>query len=459
MGLRLFNTASRNLEDFVPLSPSEVTMYNCGPTVYNFAHIGNLRPYVFADVLRRTLESSGYKVKQVVNITDVGHLVGDGDEGEDKMTAALKREGKPLTKEAMREVGDKYTAAFVDDLHALNIQDPTVLPKASDHIPEDIELVSLLLKKGHAYPTSDGVYFDTNTFPDYAKFAQLDLAGMKAGARVDVGEKRNPSDFAIWKFNDVLGYDAPFGKGFPGWHIECSAMIHKHLGHPIDIHTGGVDHIPVHHTNEIAQSESAYGKPFVNYWMHCAHMMVDGEKISKSLGNGFTLKDLKDNGISPLAYRYWLLMGSYRTQMNFTWDAVSGAKTSYDRLLQDIFDLGSEMGTPHPDFLEIFMEHVANDLNTSQALVTLRLVINDNTITSADKRATIAAMDQVLGLKLLEYKPEEVIITPQLESLLNAREKARAEKNWTESDRVRDAIKALGFDVKDTPEGQKLERP
>ncbi len=439
-------------------------MYNCGPTVYNYAHIGNLRAYVFADVLRRTLEMNGYAVKQVINITDVGHLVGDGDEGDDKMTAALKREGKPLTKEAMREVGDFYTEKFKEDLAALNIKtEDTEFPKASDHIAEDIMLVETLMQKGFAYSTSDGIYFDTSKFPHYADFAKLDVKGMRAGERIDVGEKKNPTDFALWKFDDELGYEAPIGKGFPGWHVECSAMIEKYLGHPIDIHTGGVDHIPVHHTNEIAQSESAYGTPLANTWMHSAFMNVDGQKMSKSLGNTYTLADLKEHGISPMAFRYWLLTAHYRTQVNFTWEALAGAEKRLSYIYKFIFEDGTRSKddwgagtTDTQNYLEIFYEHIRNDLNTAEALGTLNTLISDYTVSPEKKRKAIEEMDKILGLKLFEYSPEEIIITSELQALLDARKLAREEKNFTESDRLRDEIRALGYEVKDTPEGQKL---
>lgn len=468
MGLRLYNTATRTLEEFSPLNPPQVTMYNCGPTVYNYAHIGNLRPYVFADILRRTLELNGYKVKQVVNITDVGHLVGDGDEGEDKMTAALKREGKPLTIEAMREVGDLYTEKFKEDLSALNILPATLYPKASDHIADDIELVSLLEEKGFTYATSDGVYFDTSKFPRYADFAKLDVKGMRAGERIDVGEKKNSTDFAIWKFNDKLGYEAPFGKGFPGWHIECSAMIHKHLGHPIDIHTGGVDHIPVHHTNEIAQSESAYGTPFVGNWMHCAHMTVNGEKMSKSLGNTFTLADLRKHGIYPMAFRYWLLTASYRTQINFTQEALGGVHNAMLKLSGYIQSFMPKSGMyqstgalPTNKHWVNFRDAMNDDLNTSRALANLWELVRDDSIESSEKLSTLLEMDKLLNIgieSMISKIPNEAVTSPELEKLLTDRKTARKHKDFTASDRLRDEIKKLGYEVKDTPEGQQLKQ-
>ena len=453
--LKLYNTATRNIEAFEPQNPPTVTMYNCGPTVYNYAHIGNLRPYVFADVLRRTLELGGYSVKQIINITDVGHLVGDGDEGEDKMTAALKREGKPLTKEAMREVGDFYTEKFKEDLKTLNILPATEYPKASDNIAEDIELVETLTQKGFTYPTGDGIYFDTSKFPTYPDFAKLDVEGMRPGERIDTGEKKNPTDFALWKFNDELGYEAQFGKGFPGWHVECSAMIKKYLGHPIDIHTGGVDHIPVHHTNEIAQSESAYGTPFVKTWMHCAHMTVDGQKMSKSLGNTYTLKDLQERGISSLAFRYWLLTANYRTQVNFTWEALQSASESYKNLQKRIYYAKNAEPTA---FLSVGgnFEHASNDLNTPALIAHIWTITQGQSYLPQTVIEKIERADKILGLKLLDYAPREIALTPELETLLNARRIAREEKNYAESDRLREEIHQLGYDVKDTPDGPVL---
>jgi cysteinyl-tRNA synthetase len=297
--LLLYNTLSRTKESFQPVHSDHVRMYNCGPTVYDFAHIGNLRSYVFADTLRRALLLNGYKVMQVVNITDVGHLTSDADEGDDKMTVALKREGKSLTIEAMREVADTYTAAFLDDLNALNIRKPSALPRASEHIQADIALIETLMQKEYAYETSDGVYFDTVRFKGYGKLGGIDTSALQEGARVARNEeKRNPTDFALWKKNSTLGWASPWGRGFPGWHIECSAMAMEYLGKEIDIHTGGIDHIGTHHNNEIAQSEAATGRPFARIWMHNAHILVEGTKFSKSLGNTIQLRQLQGHGFS-----------------------------------------------------------------------------------------------------------------------------------------------------------------
>ena len=454
--LRLYNTATRALEDFAPLTPGVVTMYNCGPTVYDFAHVGNLRPYVFADILRRTLEQSGYKVEQVVNITDVGHLVSDGDEGDDKMTKALKREGLPLTLENMLMVGEQYTAAFKGDLTLLNIKIPELMPKASAHIPEQIALISTLMQKGFAYTTSDGVYFDTEKFPDYGKMAKLDLAGQREGARVEINkEKRNPIDFSLWKFNVDLGWEAPWGRGFPGWHIECSAMAMKYLGETLDSHTGGVDHIPVHHTNEIAQSEAATGKQFARFWMHSAHMTVEGEKMSKSLGNTFTLEDLKKRGISPLAFRYWLLTASYHTQVNFTWEALEGAQQSYDSLRKKIFLARNTQPSTYSTIAGSF-EQIGDDLNTAAVIARVWSLVQGQSYLPQSVIERLDVADKILGLKLLEWEPEKIDIPVEIQELANAREVSRKEKNWAESDRLRDAIVAKGWGVKDTPDGPLL---
>ncbi len=469
--IRLYNTASREVEEFTPPPPHVVTMYNCGPTVYNFAHIGNLRSYVFADTLRRTLEHAGYEVKQIVNITDVGHLVSDDDEGDDKIELGAKREGK-----SVEYIIGRYSDAFFADLEALNIKSATKYPRATKYIDEQKRLIETLAEKGYTYSTPDGIYFDTQKFPRYADFARLDVEGMKAGARVALGEKRNPTDFALWKFSPEDGQKreqewlSPLGlnkMGFPGWHIECSAIAIRELGETIDIHTGGIDHIPVHHTNEIAQSECATGKPFVRYWMHSAFMNVDGQKMSKSLGNTYRLSDLALHGITPLGFRYWLLTAHYRTQVNFTWEAVEGAQKALTKMRKAIHELPdggapstSEDGTT---IMINFELAISEDLQTSAVISQIwDLLKNTNPsrdITPANLKATILEFDKVLGLNLHEIEEEEVIpITPQLQALLDARQEARATKNYAESDRLRDEIKKLGYEVKDTPNGQKLER-
>ncbi|MDO8520729.1 MAG: cysteine--tRNA ligase [bacterium] len=483
MTLKLYNTLTRKLEEFTPLHPPKVTMYNCGPTVYNYAHIGNLRAYVFADVLRRTLEMNGYEVKQIINITDVGHLVSDQDEGEDKMVVGAKREGK-----SVEDIISLYSDAFYDDLAALNIKavadrgKEESFPRATHHISEQKELIEELAKKDFTYQTSDGIYFDTSKFPDYGKFARLDIEGMRGGERVALGEKKNITDFALWKFSPEDGqqreqeWDSPLGvkrKGFPGWHIECSAMSQLYLGQPFDIHTGGVDHIPVHHQNEIAQSVAAYGVPLANVWMHSAHMTVDGQKMSKSLGNTYRLSDIivMTPGVnSRRAFRYWLLEAKYSTQVNFTKEALGSAATAYDRLYTKIINLGYKKGTVDTVYKQKFLEQLNNDLNTASALALMQDLLKDAAVLSENKLATIFEFDKVFGLKLEEQydgfvkvfssatPKKPTAVTPELQKLLDARKIARDNKNFTESDRLRDEIKKLGYVVKDTPDGQRLEK-
>ncbi|MDO8564500.1 MAG: cysteine--tRNA ligase, partial [bacterium] len=379
MSLQFHNTLSGKKEPFAPITPGEVRMYSCGPTVYNYAHIGNLRAYVFNDILRRTLEYNGYAVKQVMNITDVGHLSSDADEGEDKMLKALHRLGKPFTLEAMREVADMYTQAFVLDLKALNVEPPHEMPRASDHIKEDIEIIQELERKGFTYKTSNGIYFDTSKFPDYGKLGNINLKGQQAGARVEVNpEKRNPIDFTLWKFArpGLPAFESPWGAGFPGWHIECSAMSRKYLGQPFDIHTGGIDHIPTHHQNEIAQSEAAYGVPLARFWMHNEHLVLSGAKMTKSGENFITLQVLRERGIHPLAYRYYLLGANYRTPMNLSFPAIQSAQSTYFALLSSFISL-EKGGEPSTAYVEPFGTAINNDLNTAEALSFIYALLGD----------------------------------------------------------------------------------
>ena len=439
-------------------------MYNCGPTVYNYAHIGNLRPYVFADVLRRALEWNGYKVEQVINITDIGHLVSDGDLGEDKMTKGLIREGKPLSMEGMKELADFYTEKFVEDLDALNIKRPNHLPKASEHIRRDIELVETLEKKGFTYTTSDGVYFDTERLPDYGK-----LTGHKQedgeSRLAPNSEKKNVRDFALWKFSTgEMGYPSPWGQGFPGWHIECSAMSMKYLGEQFDIHTGGIEHIPVHHTNEIAQSEAATGKiPFARYWLHNEWVNMEGGKMAKSGENFLTLSSITGKNISPLAYRLWLLMAHYRSPVNFNWEALEGVATALSKLQEQFLSLGSRsdlLGVRGPTsgadttYIEKFTNFINDDLDTSRAVASLFELMKDENISAETKRATILKMDEVLGLGFADLKELEIPST--VADLIKARDQARAEKDFAKSDSLRQEIENLGYLVKDTADGQKL---
>ncbi len=458
MSLQLFNALTGKKETFRPLEKDLVRMYNCGPTVYNYAHIGNLRAYVFADILRRTLEYNGYMVKQVMNITDVGHLTSDGDEGDDKMVKALKREGKPFTLVAMREIADFYTEAFKNDLTALNIKIPETLEHASDHIGEDIQLINKLEAKGFAYKTTDGMYFDTAKFPSYGKLGNINLRGQLAGARVAVNsEKKNPADFTLWKLStNELGWDSPWGRGFPGWHIECSAMSSKYLGQPFDIHTGGIDHIPVHHNNEIAQSEAANGVPLANYWLHNEHLIIADGKMAKSGVNFITLQTLKEKGIHPLAFRYYLLQTHYRSPLNFSWNALQSAQTAYFRLLWHFTRLEVEPQFRVNHFSKVLKERINEDLNTPQVL---SFILGEFEILSNRSmgRTIILDCDKILGLDIgnqAKKLVEEMNAVPEeIKKIISAREETRKIKDFKTSDELRDQIQKAGFEVMDTDSG------
>lgn len=446
--LKLHNTLTKTVEPFSPINASSVGMYNCGPTVYDRVHIGNLRPYVFADTLRRALEARGYNVTQVVNITDVGHLSSDADEGEDKMTKGLAREGLPMTLDGMKTLADRYTAVFEDDMRAMNIQSPHTMPRATETIPDQIALIKKLEEKGFVYVTGDGVYFDTSKDASYGKLGGLTPLENAQG-RVE-GDKKNPRDFALWKFNSELGWESPWGKGFPGWHIECSAMSMKYLGESFDIHTGGIDHIPVHHNNEIAQAENATGKPYARFWLHNAFVNIDGTKVSKSLRNTLTLADITDKGIAPLAYRYWLLTGHYRSELTFTWEALEAAQNAYDKLLARVREL-PKGGAISETYKKQFDEAIDDDLGTPQAIAVMWDMLKDDTVSPADKRTTVGAFDDVLGLQLLDAR--EIEIPDAVRILAEKRETARANKEWNMADDLRKEVRDLGFDIKDGPRG------
>ncbi len=450
--LKLYNTLSRQVEDFTPGNPAEVGLYTCGPTVYNFVHIGNLRTYVFEDILRRVLRADGYKVKHVMNITDVGHLTDDADNGEDKMEKGARREGKSAW-----DIAEFYTQAFFADIQNINILRADIICKATDHIPEQVAQVEVLTTKGLTYETSDGIYFDTTKLADYGKLAQLSKQELQAGARVDMGEKKNPHDFALWKFTPAgekrqMEWEA-FGKmGFPGWHIECSAMSMKYLGDQFDIHCGGIDHIPVHHTNEIAQAEGITGKiPWVKYWLHGEFLQINGDKMAKSGENFITLQTIIDHGLSPLAYRYFLLQAHYRKQLQFNWDALVAAEAGLANLKKEIQKL--DQTGPNDDKAGAeFKAAINNDLNLPEAMGVLWTYAKERSI----GKKIVAEFDQVLGLDLLTTVSETIDITPEAETLLAARATARTEKNWAESDRLRDELAKLGYTVKDTSDGQIL---
>ncbi len=444
--LTLYNTLTRQREQFVPRNPTEVGFYACGPTVYHFTHIGNLRTYILGDILRRVLQVDGYPVKHIMNITDVGHLTDDGDAGEDKMEKGSRREGKTAW-----EVAAFYTEAFLADMKALNNLPPHTLCKATDHIAEQVAQVQALIDKGLTYETSDGIYFDTTQLPDYGKLALLNKQDLQAGARVDMGEKKNEHDFALWKFSPTdekrqMEWEA-FGRmGFPGWHIECSAMSMKYLGNQFDIHAGGIDLIPVHHTNEIAQAEGITGQiPWVKYWVHGEHIQIGGEKMSKSGGNFFTLQTITEQGLSPLAYRYFVLQAHYRKQLQFSLEAVQAADTGLKNLRKEIKKLPAN-GSDNVGVQAEFMAAVNDDLNTAQAVAILWDAVKAKTI----DQTLVAQFDEVLGLDLLKIEAVEVLdIPPEIQTMLVERATARATKNWAESDRLRDAIMAVGFTIED----------
>jgi cysteinyl-tRNA synthetase len=472
--IQLYNTLSKKKEVFKPLKKGVVGMYHCGPTVYDRAHIGNLRSYVFADTLRRMFEYNGYKADQVINITDVGHLTSDADQGDDKMTKALIRENMPLTLAAMHDVGTKYFQAFVEDLKNLNIELPRAFPRASDTIQDDIEFIKKLESKGFTYITSDGVYFDTSKFKGYGK-----LGGNEAESETDVkgrinqnSEKKDFRDFAVWKLSKKenvgeastapLGWDSPWGKGFPGWHIECSVMSRNELGQPFDIHTGGIDHIPVHHNNEIAQSEAAFGEPLANYWMHNAFITIKKAKMAKSEGNFITLSSLEEEQISPLAYRYWLLTGHYRSPLNFTQTAVQSAQKALIRLLATLSGY-PEGGIIIEAYKQRFQAFINDDLDIPQALALIWDLIKDPAYPPENKRATVIDFDCVLGLNIaavpymngleeaaVEDAPLEITV------LAEARLEARRAKDWAKADALRSEIQERGFDVVDTDNGFKI---
>jgi cysteinyl-tRNA synthetase len=463
--VRLFNTLSRTVEPLNPMTPGEVKVYCCGPTVYHYAHIGNLRAYIFEDLLVRTLRQAGYTVNHVMNITDVGHLVGDGDEGEDKMLVAMRREGK-----SSLQIAQFYTDAFFKDTKRLSIEMPTIVCKATEHIQEMIALIQRLEAQGMTYIAGGNVYFDVSKLADYGKLARLDLDKLRAGARIEVdSNKRNAQDFVLWftksKFEgQELQWDSPWGRGYPGWHIECSAMSIKYLGEEFDIHCGGIDHIPVHHTNEIAQSEGATGKPWVKIWMHGEFLVSDKGKMSKSSGSFTTLQSLVDAGYDPLAYRVLCLSAHYRTQLSWGDEALKAAAQTLERMRGAVLKLKNEnpsiqtASLPRVPQFKAFGEAMRNDLNAPQALAQVWDVLNDSSLQAADKLAALYAMDKTLGLGMAEWKEREVEVPTEVSVLLEARKAARAAKNWGESDRIRGEITKLGFAVEDAGGTQKVKK-
>lgn len=450
---------------FVPLEKGRVGMYTCGPTVYNYAHIGNLRTYLFEDFLRRTLEYAGYTVKHVMNVTDVGHLTDDGDTGEDKIIKSSRETGRSVW-----DIAQMYTEAFFRDIDRLNIKRPTIVCKATDHIPEMIELVKRLEERGYTYTSGGNIYFSIDKFPDYGKLAQLDLKDLKAGARIEVdSNKRNPHDFVLWftrsKFeHQAMLWDSPWGRGYPGWHLECSAMSMKYLGEQFDIHCGGIDHIPVHHTNEIAQSEAATGKsPWVRYWLHGEFLVIDREKMSKSKGGFLTLDRLVQEGFDPLDYRYFCLGGHYRSQLQFSFEALKAAQSARKSLVDRINQWNREdsssstfLSPKGKQYIAQFQQHLANDLNTPQALADLWAVVKDPDLSESEKFTLVTEMDQVLGLRLTEQTEEP--LEPEWEALIREREQARKNRDFVRADEIRVLLKNKGILLEDTPKGTRWKR-
>ena len=459
MPLRVYNTLTRKKEELVPIKPGQVSMYTCGPTVYKYAHIGNLRAYVFMDELRRVLEYNGLKVKSVMNITDVGHLVSDGDDGEDKMEKSAHETGKtPL------EIAEFYIAQFMKDIDALNIKRPTICPKATDNIPEMIAVVEALLDKGYAYETEDGIYFSVEKFDGYGKLSGINLEEQRHGACVEVNSfKRHPIDFALWKKaapNHLQQWQSPWGMGFPGWHIECTAMSKKYLGEVFDVHTGGVDHIPIHHENEIAQAECWLGHKAVNYWLHNEFMLIDGGKMSKSLNNTYTVDYLREKGYAPVVFRYFCLNVQYRQKINFTWDALDAAKTAYNKLCaQLVAHKNSPARTDKAvldDFEKKFEDAINDDLNVPLAIGVLWTMLK--LPKSVDVYNLALKFDRVFALDFDKVKEEkvEIEVPAEVVALAEQRLAARKEKNWAESDRLRNEIAERGFAIKDTATGYEI---
>lgn len=460
--LKLYNTLTRKKEDFKPIKGKKVGLYTCGPTVYNYAHIGNLRTYLFEDILKRVLLYDGYKVKHVMNITDVGHLTSDADTGEDKMEKGAQREKKTVW-----EIADFYTKAFQQNLKDLNILEPDVWPKATDHIKEQIDWIKKLEAKGFTYQISDGVYFNTAKFKGYGKLTPQRLEELKEGARVAANpEKKNPSDFALWKFSPKdkkrqMEWDSPWGKGFPGWHLECSVMSQKYLGETFDIHTGGVDHMAIHHNNEIAQAEAVTDKPLANFWLHGEFLLIDESKMAKSESNFITLQTLKEKGFNPLALRLLCLQTHYHSKLNFTWESLKAAQNSLENLYHQVAELGDGKGNCK-EYKEKFREALNDDLDMPKAMAIVSKLLNDPEPPLCAKKATILHFDKVLGLDLGEPSaiiseksvattttPSPTELKKEIEELMAERDKLRQAGEWQKADEIRKQIESKGFIIKD----------
>lgn len=465
MSLKLYNTLTKQKEEFKPLQGNEVRIYTCGPTVYSFAHIGNFRAYVFMDTLRRVLKENGYTLKHVMNITDVGHLESDADEGEDKMEKAARKENKNPY-----EIAAYYTEIFFRDMGRLHIERPEIIAKATDHISDMLEFVKTLVKNGYAYETSKAIYFDISKLDKYPVLSNRNLDDQIAGARVDVDpEKRNPYDFAVWikaPENHIMKWESPWGLSYPGWHLECSAMGRKYLGDEFDIHTGGVDHIPTHHENEIAQSKGCTGHIPAKRWMHVEFLQVDGGKMSKSLGNTYTLDQLQEKGIEPLAYKMFCYTAHYRTKLNFTFEGALSTQKALNRLregyLTHLQNDEKVEKTEIKEYKQRFLDAVNDDLNMPLAMGVVWEVVRNNK-KSKQFADLLLEFDKILGLDLVNSKKyleeqEKVELPEEIKELVEQRKIARENKNWAESDRIRDLLKEKGYTVKDTKEGQIIEK-
>ena len=466
MALKLYNTLSRKKEVFKPIKKDLVSFYHCGPTVYWIQHIGNMRGMLCADIVVRTLKYLGYKVKHVRNYTDVGHLTSDQDEGEDKIGKRAKQE-----KMTPREISEKYIKIFEKDVSNLNILEPTVKPKATEHIQEIVNMIQILLDKGYAYSTNSAIYFNVSKAKNYTKLSGQKLEEkLKGAGKGDTSDpqKKHSADFALWFFkvgkhkNALQYWSSPFksrsldcGQGFPGWHIECSVMCNEHLGKTIDIHMGGIEHIPVHHTNEIAQSESTNRVDFVNYWLHNEHLLVNNKKMAKSEGTGYSLTKVENKGFNALSLRYLFLQAHYRSKQNFTWESMKSAQKGYENLVGQIRSLGDKKGKINQEFKNKFIEKISNDFNIPQGLVITHEVLKSE-LTNPEKLATILDFDKVLGLKLDSIKKEKIIIPEKIKKLVQQREKTRKDKDFNQADKIRKEIEEKGFKIKDSSQGQKI---
>ncbi len=472
MKLRIFNTMGREIQEFVPIEEGRVGMYTCGPTVYNYAHIGNLRTYIFEDILRRTLEYLGYRVTHVMNVTDVGHLTDDADEGEDKVLKSAREKGKTVW-----EIAEFYTRAFFDDIDKLNIERPTIVCKATEHIDDMINLIKRIEKNGYTYESGGNLYFDISKFKDYGKLALLNIEDLKAGARIGIDKnKKNPHDFVLWftksKFeHQAMMWDSPWGRGYPGWHIECSAMSMKYLGDHFDIHCGGIDHIPVHHTNEIAQSEAATGKKWVNYWLHGEFLVMAKEKMAKSAGNFITLSTLIEKGYDPLDYRYFCLGAHYRSQLQFSFEALDSARNARLSLVDRIARLKESVGEENSGargpaetggvknrYLEAFERDITDDLNVPRALADLWNMLKDSSMGDAEKLSTALVMDRILGLRLDEAKIPELKLDDEIVAMIEERKRARANRDFKRADEIREKLRERGIILEDTPDGVRVRK-